>query len=168
MSSAASTGISIASLEVGSATVVFLNVVAEVLIATCKVNIRKSWTGMVRGFKTISLQKLSENKTQTIPKNILSHSKNSKTITPYTRIHHLLRSRDTTQLANEQLWKKDISRHWFPWIITNSYSSITTPHFHFSVPNHGIALPQWPHDEYTRRALTAAGWPQAHPDGSVL
>ena len=68
MSSAASTGISIASLEVGSATVVFLRVVAEVLIATCKVNIRKSWTGKVQGFKTISLRKLSENKTQTLPR----------------------------------------------------------------------------------------------------
>ena len=55
MSSAASTGIYIASLEVGSATVVFLSVVAEVLIATCKVNIRKSWTAKVQGFKTISL-----------------------------------------------------------------------------------------------------------------
>ena len=168
MSSAASAGISIASLEVGSATVVFLRVVAEVLISTCKVHIRKNWTGKVQGFKTISLWKLSENKTQTIPKNTLSHSKNPKTITPYTRIHNLLRSRDTTQLANEQLWKKDISRYWFPRIITNLYSSITNSHFHFSVQNHGIAFPQWTYDEYTRRALTAARWPQAHPDGSVL
>ena len=57
MSSAASTGISIASLEVGSSTVVFLNVVAEVLIATCKVNIRKSWTGKVQGFKNHQVAK---------------------------------------------------------------------------------------------------------------
>ena len=55
MSSAASTGISVASLEVGSAIVVILSVIAEVLIATCKVNIRESWTGKVQGFKTISL-----------------------------------------------------------------------------------------------------------------
>ena len=63
MSSAASAGISIASLEVG-----FTTVVAQVLIATCKDNIRKNWTGMVQGMKTISLRKLSENKTQTLPR----------------------------------------------------------------------------------------------------
>ena len=67
-SSAASAGISIASLEVGSTTIVLLRVVAEVLIATCKVNIRKSWTGKVQGFKTISLRKLSENKNSNVTK----------------------------------------------------------------------------------------------------
>ena len=67
-STAASASISVTSLEVGFATVIFLSVVAEVLIATCKVNIRKSWTGKVQGFKTISLRKLSENKTQTLPR----------------------------------------------------------------------------------------------------
>ena len=67
-SSVASAGISIASLEVGSATVVLLSVLAQVLYVTCKINIRKSWTRKVQGMKTISLQKLSESKTQTIPR----------------------------------------------------------------------------------------------------
>ena len=98
MSSAASTGISIASLEVGSATVVFLSVVVEVLIATCKVNIRKSWTGKVQGFKTISLRKLSENKSQTLPRYKSYHK--SQHNFPH-KDTHLLRSKDTTQHTNE-------------------------------------------------------------------
>ena len=164
-STAASASVSTASLEVGSATVVFLSVVAEVLTATCKVNIRKSWTGKVQGFKTISLRKLSENKTQTLPR-YKSYYRSQHNFP--LKDTHLLRSRDTTH-TRERITLKE----WhLQTLIPLNHDRLILFHHQSSLPplcsKHGIAMPQWPHDEYTRRALTAAGWPQAHPDGSVL